>query len=130
MIKFPGELFSTPPFEGSYSGGGVIHEGSDFSNIVFSLLTERNSFQTVAKLSFLGQRMRPTVYTMSSLESYSREEVIFFMSVPRGGSQLIGGVIQRNTAEQNISFLAGLVFCQELPWLRTVVLLCSLQCSA
>ena len=42
-----GSYFFNTSFEGSYSSGGVV---------ICSLLTERNSFQTDAKLSLLGQR--------------------------------------------------------------------------
>ena len=79
-----GSFFSTPPFEGSYSRGGDIQEEEElFFNVIFSLWQIKYIFQTVAKLSILGQRMRPIVYTINSPGSYSREGVIFSMSVPR-----------------------------------------------
>ena len=76
MIISPGELFFQHDLLGEViQEGEFFRRGSYFFN-VFSLLTEQNSFQNVAKLSFVGQRMRPIVYTMSSSGSYSRE--LFF----------------------------------------------------
>ena len=66
-----------------------MKRGSYFFNVICSLLTERNSFQTDAnKLVRLQNE-----YAMGSSGSYSREGVIFSLSVPRGG----GGVNERGS---------------------------------
>ena len=85
VINSPGELlFQHHLLRGSYSGREL------FFQCHLSLLNEQNSFQTVAKLSFLGQRKRPIVHTMSSLGSYSKEGDIFFdVGAERGGGVLI-----------------------------------------
>ena len=70
---------------GSTATSDLVQEELFFQCHLFELLTERNSFQTVKKLSFLGERTRPIVYSMNFPGSYSREGVIFLMSVPRGG---------------------------------------------
>ena len=43
-------MFSTPPFEGELFKREVIQKGSYFFNVIFSLLTDKISFQTVVKL--------------------------------------------------------------------------------
>ena len=50
-----------------------------------------NPFQTVPKVSFVGQKTRPIVYMMSYPGSFSREGVVLSMSVPRGGVNREGG---------------------------------------
>ena len=90
MINSPGKLFFNTTF-----WEGTIQEGSYFFNVVFSILTERNSFQRVAKLSFFGQRTIPIVYAMTSPGSYSMEELFLYRywerQVNREGSLWVKG---------------------------------------
>ena len=61
---------------------------SYYFNAIFSLLTEQNSNPTDAKLSILGQRKRPTVYTMSSPgpgELFNGGSYFFDVGAKRGG---------------------------------------------
>ena len=80
-MNSPGELFFNTTF-----WGGVIQEGSYFFNVIFSLSTKQNSFQTVPKPSFWGQGMRHY-----SVHDELPGGVIFSMSVPRGVVNREGG---------------------------------------
>ena len=51
MISYPGEFFFNAPFQGE-----LFERGSYFFKVVFSLLTEQNSFHTGSILSFFRSK--------------------------------------------------------------------------
>ena len=81
--------------------GELFKRGELFFNVIFSPLAERNSFLTVARPSFSGQRTRPMVYMMDPTGVIRGRELFFRCwyrereLIERGFIQ--GGAIQENT---------------------------------
>ena len=101
-------------FNTSFCRGTVIfRRGSYFFYVFFSVLTKRNSDQTVAKLSLLGQRTKPAVYAMSSPAGKLIKVGSYFFDISyerggggnnREGELFKGGVNRGSTAIEGESF--------------------------